>query len=472
MVVPPFSEGDKEPVVLKISFMSILKILGHFNNSLPVFFIYLRPTPAMQIRKQLKMFDRNRFYYNPSSTEESQKRITILPERFDEEVKKILRDQLSGLDLEIKGERRKFFCELDQREANDILVKSSPQDVQSLLPKSLRTDNETTSLVVFPPPPQKGGIEITTDDYCCLEEEQFLNDVILDFYLNSHWFLAVICFPGLDGPVSFSDLKPVVLPNEKVKKTRPPKPKVKVEIPLIDEGEWSDRDEAEGDEEELNEEDEEEEEAEEEPPLKKMKCEEGEEEADTSIDEANTSKSKESKPPPLPSNNNSSTVPEPIKQPCILIFDSLSGASRSRIVATLRDYLTIEHQKKKNKEKIFTKDTMKGACPKVPQQTNFSDCGLFTLQFAESFFGDPIKDFKLPIKTLNKWFDQDVVAGKRKEIATLIKSLMDEHKPNHNITLPQIHFNSKENAPSGSPDNGENEMKAKDLVQSPGRRGF
>lgn len=75
-----------------------------------------------------------------------------------------------------------------------------------------------------------------------------------------------------------------------------------------------------------------------------------------------------------------------ISRPCILIFDSLSGASRSRIVATLRDYLTIEYQKKKNKEKLFTKDTMKGACPKVPQQTNFSDCGLFTLQFAESFF--------------------------------------------------------------------------------------
>ncbi|KAB7500431.1 hypothetical protein Anas_02167 [Armadillidium nasatum] len=219
--------------------------------------------------------------------------------------------------------------------------------------------------------------------------------------------------------------------------------------------------------EELNEEDDEEEEAEEEPPLKKIKFEEGEEETDTPIDGADASNSKESKPPPLPSNNNSSTVPEPIKQPCILIFDSLSGASRSRIVATLRDYLTIEHQKKKNKEKVFTKDTMKGACPKVPQQTNFSDCGLFTLQFAESFFGDPIKDFKLPIKTLNKWFDQDVVAGKRKEVATLIKSLMDEHKPNHNITLPQIHFNSKENAPSGSPDSGENEMKAKDLVRSP-----
>lgn len=30
----------------------------------------------------------------------------------------------------------------------------------------------------------KGGISITVDDYQVLEEESFLNDVILDFYLK------------------------------------------------------------------------------------------------------------------------------------------------------------------------------------------------------------------------------------------------------------------------------------------------
>ncbi|KAJ8890436.1 hypothetical protein PR048_009945 [Dryococelus australis] len=73
-------------------------------------------------------------------------------------------------------------------------------------------------------------------------------------------------------------------------------------------------------------------------------------------------------------------------RPCILIFDSLSGTSRVRVVATLRDYLRVEFKVKEGREREFSKDTMKGACPKVPQQTNFTDCGLYVLQFAEAFF--------------------------------------------------------------------------------------
>lgn len=72
-------------------------------------------------------------------------------------------------------------------------------------------------------------------------------------------------------------------------------------------------------------------------------------------------------------------------RPCILIFDSLAGASRSRVVATLRDYLTCEHKVKTGEEKIYDRDSIKGACPKVPQQNNFTDCGLYVLQYVEQF---------------------------------------------------------------------------------------
>ncbi|QQP50146.1 Putative LOC100642437, partial [Caligus rogercresseyi] len=72
--------------------------------------------------------------------------------------------------------------------------------------------------------------------------------------------------------------------------------------------------------------------------------------------------------------------------PCILIFDSLATGSRARVVATLRDYLMCEHKAKKGSERSFTKENIMGHCPKVPQQPNFSDCGIFLLQYVESFF--------------------------------------------------------------------------------------
>lgn len=73
-------------------------------------------------------------------------------------------------------------------------------------------------------------------------------------------------------------------------------------------------------------------------------------------------------------------------RPCILVFDSLAGASRARIIATLRDYLRVEYKAKHNEERDFSKLVVKGACPRVPQQNNYTDCGLFVLQYVESFF--------------------------------------------------------------------------------------
>lgn len=80
-----------------------------------------------------------------------------------------------------------------------------------------------------------------------------------------------------------------------------------------------------------------------------------------------------------------STHDKYVCRPCILIFDSLPGRSRTNIVATLREYLAVEHLERKGVAKVFSKDTIKGTYLKVPQQMNFSDCGLFTLQFAQSF---------------------------------------------------------------------------------------
>jgi sentrin-specific protease 7 len=55
-------------------------------------------------------------------------------------------------------------------------------------------------------------------------------------------------------------------------------------------------------------------------------------------------------------------------------------------VVTLREYLTCELREKTGKHHEFNRVNMKGHCPKVPQQPNSYDCGLFMLQYAESFF--------------------------------------------------------------------------------------
>lgn len=80
---------------------------------------------------------------------------------------------------------------------------------------------------------------------------------------------------------------------------------------------------------------------------------------------------------------------------CILVFDSLAGASRSRVVATLRDYLTCEYRAKIKvpADHVFDRFNMQGHNVKVPQQTNFTDCGLYLLQYVESFFMVSGKNF-------------------------------------------------------------------------------
>ncbi|KTF95352.1 hypothetical protein cypCar_00034616, partial [Cyprinus carpio] len=63
-----------------------------------------------------------------------------------------------------------------------LSVSDSDEDILIELTSSLQQDIK--KLVVYPPPPAKGGITITEEDLSCLEEGEFLNDVIIDFYLR------------------------------------------------------------------------------------------------------------------------------------------------------------------------------------------------------------------------------------------------------------------------------------------------
>lgn len=495
----PLLEDDKSFVTLDVKIQDIVKVLIHFGKCMPVLFFYTSPSTGAMIRELLGMQDPKGPYYDPAGKDHTHRRITLLPEKLTDESKAVLKNVFMP-----KG----LLAELNPKEANDILVRASPKDnsqiqgiskrqTQSAVSNASNVNGGIQTITVYPPPPAKGGIAINTEDYSCLGEDQFLNDVIIDFYLkyltleilsesdqhrthvfssyfykrltsphaqaaessvplspaakrharvqkwtknvnifekdfvvipineHAHWFLAIICFPGLVGKVF---VNPKNTKDDDVHKTVQKSKKLKdiklqtvtigsttitpvTTTIMIDQGDdGSERDEAEGDDEEM--------------------------EMDSDDDEESEGQENNKKQEAVTVASQKDTV----KIPCILIFDSLAGASRSRVVATLRDYLSCEHVAKMGIEKTFSKDTIKGASPKIPQQSNFTDCGLYVLQYVESFFKDPIKDYTLPIKTLKNWFEEIVVTRKREEISKLLIKLMNATKGDKNITLPVVNF--------------------------------
>ncbi|TGZ49294.1 Sentrin-specific protease [Temnothorax longispinosus] len=485
----PLLEDDTSFVTLDVKYRDIIKLLIHFGKTMPVLFFYTSISTGTMIRELLGMQDPKGPYYDPAGKDHTHKRITLLPDKLPDDSKAILTSLFS------RGDK---IGELNPKEANDILIRASPRDcLQSVITTRKMSQNSANTtginddiqtITVYPPPPAKGGIAINTEDYMCLAEDQFLNDVIIDFYLkyltlevlsesdqhrthvfssyfykrltsphaqaaesavpmtpaakrharvqkwtknvnifekdfiiipineHAHWFLAIICFPGLVGKVSTCATKPndVHKTVQKSKKIKELKTKTvtigsttitpvttTITIDQLDDG--SERDEAEGDDDEMEVDSDEEDETE--------QPEENKTQINIKV---------EVKEEPT----------EIVKLPCILIFDSLAGASRARVVATLRDYLSCEHVAKLGVEKTFSKDTIKGACPKVPQQSNFTDCGLY----------DPIKDYTLPIKTLKTWFEEIVVTRKREELSNLLIKLMNNTKGDKTINLPTVIF--------------------------------
>ncbi|XP_046586106.1 uncharacterized protein LOC107224533 isoform X1 [Neodiprion lecontei] len=502
----PLLEDNTNFVPLEVKLKDIVKVLIHFGKAMPVLFFYTTTSAGGMIRELLGMQDPKGPYYDPAGKDHTLKRITLLPEKISDEAKIILKTLFPSNQL---------LEELSSKEANDILVKASPKDswqVQSMMKKSGQTTSaaqNTTNggiqtIMVYPPPPAKGGIAINTEDYACLGEDQFLNDVIIDFYLryltlevlseedqnrthvfssyfykrltsphapaadtgvplspaakrharvqkwtknvnifekdfivipineHAHWFLAIICFPGFVGKVPI--ISSVSKECENKKKTQKSKKAKELKLQAVTIGnttitpvtatitldpgdEGSERDEAEGDDDEME-----------------MESDDEDETEDGETETKPPQKPRE----PTPVQN------EIVKLPCILIFDSLAGASRSRVVATLRDYLSCEYLAKMGTEQVFSKDTIKGASPKVPQQSNFTDCGVYVLQYVESFFSNPIKNYTLPIKTLKQWFEEIIVTRKREELSKLLVRLMNATKGERNIMLPVLTFPTAE----------------------------
>ncbi|KAM6161730.1 sentrin-specific protease 7 isoform 2-T2 [Erethizon dorsatum] len=299
--------------------------------------------------------------------------------------------------------------------------------------REVRHTGPVQKLIVYPPPPTKGGLGVTNEDLECLEEGEFLNDVIIDFYLkylilekasdelvershifssffykcltrkennltednpdlsmaqrrhkrvrtwtrhinifnkdyifvpvneSSHWYLAVICFPWLEEAV-YEDFPQTI-------------------------------------------------------------SQQSQQDNETIDHDLHTSSTLSSSAEDSQSTEMSMSVPKKMcKRPCILILDSLKAASVQNTVQNLREYLEVEWEVKRKTHREFSKTNMVDLCPKVPKQDNSSDCGVYLLQYVESFFKDPIVNFELPIH-LEKWFPRHVIKTKREDIRELILKL-------------------------------------------------
>ncbi|XP_035994999.1 sentrin-specific protease 7 isoform X1 [Fundulus heteroclitus] len=110
------------------------------------------------------------------------------------------------------------------------------------------------------------------------------------------------------------------------------------------------------------------------------------------------------------------------RRPCILIMDSLKLSSHERICKLLREYLQSEWEVRRGSSRDFGPDQLKSSHCQVPLQDNSSDCGLYLLQYVECFLKDPVVHFDLPLQ-LRKWFSRQVVRQKRDEIRNLILNL-------------------------------------------------
>ncbi|CAN9498291.1 unnamed protein product [Ophioblennius macclurei] len=281
-----------------------------------------------------------------------------------------------------------------------------------------------TRLIQYPMAPCKGRITVTREDLVCLNDGEFLNDVIIDFYLKylllegvggevaerSHVF-STFLYKQLSRGRGASEDDASSVSDRRVRHQRVKTWTRNVDIftkdflfvPVNQAAHW----------------------------FLVVICFPGLQESQYEDFERWPGRSNGS-------SGNSMRVQQPpectlqgctrdtvLKRPCILVMDSLKLSYHRTVCKLIRDYLQVEWDVRRRTPRLFTEETMKSCSCRVPLQDNSSDCGVYLLQYTHSFLQNPVVHFDLPVR-LDGWFPRHCVRQKREEIRSLILRLKEE----------------------------------------------
>ncbi|XP_066035763.1 sentrin-specific protease 6 isoform X5 [Chamaea fasciata] len=209
-------ESDIREINLKTS--ELTKCEWCSVRKLPVVFLQTVPSTCSSLRDQLKMSKDNIWYECKGDSQEEQYIILIFETGLDPHANSIFEKII--MDIGIRNNISDFFVKISFEEANARLVaftkcleensKGSPSHRENKI-KNVASESKMQQrnkqlpffdddeevgephtvfigpiekLIVYPPSPAKGGISVTNEDLHCLNEGEFLNDVIIDFYLK------------------------------------------------------------------------------------------------------------------------------------------------------------------------------------------------------------------------------------------------------------------------------------------------
>ncbi|XP_033729243.1 sentrin-specific protease 6-like [Pecten maximus] len=559
-----FMECEENTHKFNITPSDMKQCLLHLKKSTPVIFIHTTVNFGVKLREQLDMTNETppensqEPYFNPVDRDLKYQYIVLLLQSVSLQEQKSTLRVLESYQQSTDKKDRNFIEMLSHTESQQLLLNTSflckripnpdiDADPTKMNSELLNVDNTMTKsnmsfgtesmdmdtsldprerspspprimfsgpiekLITYPPPPTPGGIAVTNEDLYCLNEGEFLNDVIIDFYLrflflevlsedvrkrthifssfffkrltqrqgrvldsaltpaerrhaavkkwtkhvdlfdkdfiiipineHSHWFLAIICYPGL-------------LMNENLLYV----PKHRLEKVFGEQASSPVQQEMEGVSESMP------------TPGSDNAGEAMEEDGEKKEEKPMDTETAPTTPVPIPINtcsssspattpyklqyippatNTTKVIPKELRGrviqdydevaeskkcfvekgqrvPCVLIFDSLAGPNKARIVTILKEYLQVEWNLKK--ETSFNlKERIRGSTPRVPQQTNYSDCGIYVLQYVQSFFEDPLVDYSFPIKCLQNWFTEERMKKKREEIKNLVLTIKEKN---------------------------------------------